>query len=79
MPCDGGEGTRGRGTGWERASGSEGCSCGEEVGGKVGSEGGGGCETLGGRGAARWLGLDGCCGRALWSAAKKTEQRMMGK
>lgn len=24
MPCDGGEGTRGRGTGWGRVSGSEG-------------------------------------------------------
>lgn len=69
MPCDGGEGTRGRGTGWGRVSGSEGCSWGEEDGGREGSEDGGGCEILGGRGAARLLGLDGCWGRALWIAA----------
>lgn len=37
----------------------------------VGSEDGGGCEVFAGSGAARLLGLDGCWGRALWSAAYK--------
>lgn len=43
----------------------------------VGSEDGGGCEVFGGSGAARLLGLDGCWGRALWSAAYK--KRGVGK
>lgn len=79
MPCDGGEGTRGRGTGCGRLRGSDGCSWGEDDGGREGSEDGGGCGGLGGSGAARLLGLDGCWGSAVWTAVKQEEKRMMGK
>lgn len=80
MPCEGGEGMRGRDTtggARGRVSGREGCS-GGGGGGKEGGATGSTSAGLGGSGAARWLGLDGCWGRVLCIAGrKKTKTRLL--